>query len=375
MYCQNCGTEIPDHSRFCLECGFQVSYRPPRARGRTDVTPQPNDIYSPPVTQHPARRSKVGLVIFSVIILLLLISFFGASVKNGCDNRRNINRQLAEVRGNLEQLEQSSDRDTSYFIEYAHAIAEARVYDQLESEIAHHERVFSTRAEEFVTYKWTELRSQSEPENLDLESITGRIIEAIGFDYNNLDMTDDEILALDFTEIHEGFDPIAEEYDALLAPGVDELSDLKDIAIAANLSDDLQNEINSEYDRLNEMKSKVESVQRLLFYELQSRQTQLIYDRDQAEHTAVEERLKSQYESRYFNRGYYQYEVEQKMARDGFRQIDSYFCEAPDGSNQVKQEFELIIEENGESYRVFITLQPSYGLGSYYFHVSAQHTD
>jgi hypothetical protein len=59
MYCEFCGTIIPDYSRFCEQCGKPVSFRPGQhfqkpvsasqtVRGITDVSPKTKKQGTPP---------------------------------------------------------------------------------------------------------------------------------------------------------------------------------------------------------------------------------------------------------------------------------------------------------------------------------------
>ncbi len=63
MYCSKCGKEIPDDSKFCEHCGFQIN-------SKNKVEPKNNEEkYN---SNHPNIK-KVVIVIFSIIIVIVVV--------------------------------------------------------------------------------------------------------------------------------------------------------------------------------------------------------------------------------------------------------------------------------------------------------------
>ncbi len=63
----------------------------------------------------------------------------------------------------------------------------------------------------------------------------------------------------------------------------------------------------------------------------------------------------------------YQYEIEEKLLKNWFRQTNTRFTEAPDWSTQVKSRY----SKREWDYKIDITLQSAYALGRYYYSVDS----
>lgn len=91
MFCQNCGSQIPDKVQFCAQCGAKAD-----AAGPVDpaYTPAPSPAYAPPPTPAytpapspayappPKKKKKTGCLIAIIILLVILVAvaFFAASL-------------------------------------------------------------------------------------------------------------------------------------------------------------------------------------------------------------------------------------------------------------------------------------------------------
>jgi hypothetical protein len=82
MFCQSCGQQIPDGSRFCPNCGYQYSQSqtPAQPAAQQPVYQQP--VYQQPVYQQPAKRKKKGCLI-AVIVGLAVIAALVIAVALG----------------------------------------------------------------------------------------------------------------------------------------------------------------------------------------------------------------------------------------------------------------------------------------------------
>jgi hypothetical protein len=81
--------------------------------------------------------------------------------------------------------------------------------------------------------------------------------------------------------------------------------------------------------------------------------------------------LQKELENKYSNKCKHGYlhEIEQRLFREGFKQSASYFDTSPDGSTQVKMEYDNIVNYKGYQFNVWISLQYAYSLGSHWFEV------
>lgn len=71
MYCPHCGTQLPEESRFCSECGKSVISPQPQTPRQGNPAPQ-----IPPVTRNPRKFWKVILTLLVLIPVLTVASVF-----------------------------------------------------------------------------------------------------------------------------------------------------------------------------------------------------------------------------------------------------------------------------------------------------------
>lgn len=76
MYCQNCGKQIADETRFCPHCGQQKT---PVQSQQTEPQSNVQQPYQQPYQQQPARKAKkkgclIGVIVAAALILVLVIA-------------------------------------------------------------------------------------------------------------------------------------------------------------------------------------------------------------------------------------------------------------------------------------------------------------
>lgn len=70
MFCNHCGTEIPDNSAFCTKCGMNIEVNKPK---RTDTQPESADKSTPTAPSSDAigaERSKIVLIWSAIIAVI-----------------------------------------------------------------------------------------------------------------------------------------------------------------------------------------------------------------------------------------------------------------------------------------------------------------
>lgn len=85
MYCQNCGTEIPEGGGFCPECGKPVNTPVQQTVPRDPSVPESNAINANPKPRNP-RVTKIAIGIAAGALLLIIVgialfSFAGSSTE------------------------------------------------------------------------------------------------------------------------------------------------------------------------------------------------------------------------------------------------------------------------------------------------------
>lgn len=93
MFCENCGTKLPDDSKFCKECGHKITYE-------SDI--KSNNESNSNISSDSEIKNENGLFIksksnkifvISLIILILLFAVFLFSISNFSDNN-NVNNNV-----------------------------------------------------------------------------------------------------------------------------------------------------------------------------------------------------------------------------------------------------------------------------------------
>ncbi|HEX9744087.1 MAG TPA: zinc ribbon domain-containing protein [bacterium] len=381
MYCQNCGAELPSESLYCFKCGEKI---PVEYDGETNLV---DEIISSGNVVHDYNKYHEDLKIFQssqrkpidlsskipLIILILVVGLIITLIVNVKINEIKLHREEKEkietLSNNLYELMESSTVDEEYLKYAKEIIDESEKYEELDEIRTSFYAIYKSESQRYLRDIWHEWESENDLGSISLESVTSELRLAIGFDYNNDDISDAQLLAINFTSLHSTFDDVAENLRNELQPYQDSINIVYESANTYPCDNDIKNEIDDTWQIINESYNKINSVQNRVFITLSDRANNIRLHQQQQRANEIIARLKNNYENRYFKHGYYQFEIEQKMSRDGFMQIASYFAEAPDGSTQVKQEFEKLLEQDGFYFRIWISLQPSYGLGSYYYNV------
>lgn len=84
MFCSKCGNDIPIGSRFCAGCGTPVSAFP-NIETAVAVSSAVSEL---PINAFAPKKSKKGVIVFLVILVLLIVALTGALIYLNNDEAR-----------------------------------------------------------------------------------------------------------------------------------------------------------------------------------------------------------------------------------------------------------------------------------------------
>lgn len=123
MYCQNCGTEIPEDGGFCSECGKPVNAPVQQAAHRDSAVPESNAENINPKPRNP-RVTKIAIGIASGVLLLIIVgivlfSFAARSTESQgvhVPTIEEIEKKANSIEGGKVSFKPNYNYDDSYFI-------------------------------------------------------------------------------------------------------------------------------------------------------------------------------------------------------------------------------------------------------------------
>ena len=88
MFCPNCGTQVPDGSAFCQNCGANLAAaQQPVQQPQYQQTQQPQQQYPyAPQQAQPKEKSKLPLIVGTVVAAVLLFSVVIPAIRNALDD-------------------------------------------------------------------------------------------------------------------------------------------------------------------------------------------------------------------------------------------------------------------------------------------------
>jgi type IV pilus assembly protein PilA len=100
MYCNHCGHQIPDDSRFCPHCGQTLSPVGNEVPGPPSVSSDPNAIPPPPMPGHEPQTSGKAIASLVLGFLGFILPAAIAAIVLGHISRSEIRRSQGRLRGN-----------------------------------------------------------------------------------------------------------------------------------------------------------------------------------------------------------------------------------------------------------------------------------
>jgi hypothetical protein len=300
------------------------------------------------------------------LVLTIFISCIGLIINSGVRKQKRLVEDkahhdaqvLTDLNTRITEILTATTVTPEYLELAKKTISEGKEFPELADSLSVVEGEYSVNSKAYIDDKFGGWKDKwGKTEYLTKDYVNKQFQKVIGFNYKE-DPSPQRLVKINFDSLNTKVKTRTDELKAMLDTQLSDLRSLNMLTTIHPVSLSTKNEIGSQIDRLSLVDKEIAEVNsRVNHYEMQSQS---------ARQNIAKEALEKQYERRYFSGRYYQYEIEGKMAGDGFYQVSSDFSKAPDGSTQVKSVYSKTVEQDGMSFIVKISLQPSFGLSRYY---------
>lgn len=110
MYCPNCGTKLPDESKYCLSCGYEISAESTQATGTEQTVQEYNYNAETPKKEKLGLSGCLKIIFVTICMIALLAGIYIISLWHGNENPDSSSVQPEEpVMSETEYKEACSD--------------------------------------------------------------------------------------------------------------------------------------------------------------------------------------------------------------------------------------------------------------------------
>jgi hypothetical protein len=306
-------------------------------------------------------------IIIVMYILFNTVSYINKSIDNHkqiVEKKEQQSQVLTDLKNKIPELLAVTTVTSEYLDLSKEAIVNGVGYSELSDSLATLTRRYEENSKRYIddNYNiWEDKWSAIDNKNPDY--VKKQLQNAIGFDYMS-DLSSQKLVSMNFNSLRKKMEARSDEIKKVLEPPFNEINKLNLLTTMHPANDPVKAEIQSNYIRLNAAMDELSTAnEQIDNFEIESRSDRIEIAKISVEH---------KYEHRYFDRGLYHYEIEGKLADDGFYQDSSDFAKAPDGSDQVKEVFIKTVMQDNISFIVKISIQSSYALGRYYHWIDVQ---